>query len=364
MNVIEGNLNIAEFSELIGKSYRQSQRIIKKVCEKGELGIIHGNVGRVPVNKTDPNLLADINILLRSKYYDFNLVHFNEMLKENEGIIIKYSTLYGEAKNKKLIKHEKRRSKKKYSTRPRLPSEGMLVQLDGSEHLWFGGFKSDLIAGIDDATGKILWAEFFIGETSLNSMKVIKEIIKANGVPPGAFYMDEAAIYGKKDRDWESQIKRALETLNCKLILASSPQAKGRVERLFRTLQDRLIAELRLGNIKSIPQANAYLKETFIPKFNKMFSVQARSSKTSYQEVDGHENIDLVLCRKESRKITAGNTFSYRGETYLLKGNRNYQFRTININTYYDGPINYDIVGKIVEVQIFLKKEDKIKEVA
>ena len=113
--------------------------------------------------------------------------------------------------------------------RSRLPKEGMLIQFDGSEHLWFGGFKSDLIAGIDDATGKIIAAEFFIGETSLHSMKVVKDIVLGNGIPE-AFYMDEAAIYGKIDKDWQVPNKRALEDINSKLIIASSFKQKGELK--------------------------------------------------------------------------------------------------------------------------------------
>lgn len=359
MNVLENRLSITEFSFLIQKSYRQTQRIVKKVKEKGELGVIHGNTSRSPVNKSDQDLLNEIYSLYKAKYHDFNLIHFVEHLRNREGINIKYSTLYRFFKKRGMIKHPRRRSKKKFSTRPRLPKEGMLVQFDGSEHLWFGGFKSDLIAGIDDATGKILHAEFFIGETSLHSMKVIKEIVLNNGVPE-AFYMDEAAIYGKIERDWQPQIKRALEDINSKLILATSPQAKGRVERLFRTLQDRLIAELRLHDIKTIPAANKFLNEVFTPNFNKQFGVEPRIQEKAYIPLNLHNNYELILCRKVKRKITSGNTFSYGAQTYILKADKNYAFRVININTHCDGRVTYDIMGKEVEVQIFKAKRDKI----
>ena len=202
MDVIENRLDLTEFSLLIEKSYRQSQRIVKKVRELGELGVIHGNTSRTPVNKCDQELLSEVHSLHKNKYFDFNLTHFYEHLQDKENIkSFSYSTLYRFSKPKGMIKNTKRRSKKKFSTCLRLPKEGILIQFDGSEHLWFGGFKSDLIAGIDDATGKIIAAEFFIGETSLHSMKVVKDIVLGNGIPE-AFYMDEAAIYGKIDKDW------------------------------------------------------------------------------------------------------------------------------------------------------------------
>ena len=344
MNVIEGRLSIAEFSLLAGKSYRQARRIIKRVKEKAELGCIHDNIGRIPGNKTCPVLMEEVLELKQGAYKNFNLTHFIEAIREREGIEINYYALYREARKQGLIKYPKRRRAKVHKPRPRLPREGMLIQFDGSEHLWFGGIVSDLIAGIDDATGKLLSAEFFIGETSLHSMKVIQDIVENHGVPE-AFYMDEAAIFGKRERDWNSQIARALETLNIKLILAGSAQAKGRVERLFRTLQDRLIAELDFVQIQTIPEANKFLQELFIPKFNEKFSHFPRESQSSFGQVKGG-NLDLIFCRKESRKITQGNVFSYRGEKYIVQGERDYRFRKININTHQDMSVSYDIAGK------------------
>lgn len=180
---------------------------------------------------------------------------------------------------------------------------------------------------------------------------------------PNALYTDEAAIYGKIDKDWQSQIKRALEELNCKLVIATSPQAKGRVERLFRTLQDRLIAELSLAGIKTVPRANIFLKEIFIPKFNKSFSIEARSSESAFSDAKDTE-LDLILCRKISRKITPGNTFSLDSTIYSLSEKKDYRYRTININTHCDGSSSYDINGKKVEVQLFKRKEDRIKKAA
>jgi len=280
------------------------------------------------------------------------LTHFCEAIKEKEGIDIKYKTLYRYFKKSGFIKNPKRRSGKKYCTRPRLPREGMLIQFDGSEHQWFNGQVCDLIAAIDDATGKILAAEFFKGETSLNSMKVIKEVIEHNGLPD-AFYMDEAAIFGKRDRDWQSQISRAFDDLKIKLILASSPQAKGRVERLFRTLQDRLIAELAFAQIKTMEDANKFLKENFVPRFNERFSVSAREIEKSYRETKA--NLELILCRKIVRKVTTGNTFSWQNQTYLILGSKDYRFRSVYINTLIDGQIVFDIMGKELEVKILDK---------
>jgi hypothetical protein len=227
--------------------------------------------------------------------------------------------------------------------------EGMLVQFDGSEHVWFGDIKTDLIAAIDDATGKILAAEFFFGEKSMHSLKVIKEVIDTNGIPE-AFYMDQAGIYGKIDQEWDSQIARAFAQLNIRLFLASSPQAKGRVERLFRTLQDRLIAELKLHSIRTIEEANKYLKRRFIPEFNKLFGVEASESENAYRK-NVFGKLDLILCKKEYRKIGNGNVFSYDSVTWTVDDKRCFRGREMNINTHLDGRQSFDIMGKEVKVK-------------
>ena len=250
LKVICGQLKIKEMAPLIAKSYRQTQRIVESVREKDLLGVKHKNSGRIPINKTPKELEEIVIDLLKSKYQGFNLTHFREMLEENEGIEIKKTTLEKWAKKHQLQKFKRRCYRTVHKPRARLPQEGMLVQFDGSKHRWFGGQVTDLIVAIDDATGKILYGEFFRGETSINGLKVIKTVIEEHGIPE-AFYFDQAGIYGKVDRDWSSQISRALESVNCRLLIASSPQAKGRVERLFRTLQDRLISLLSLKKSKS-----------------------------------------------------------------------------------------------------------------
>jgi hypothetical protein len=268
------------------------------------------------------------------------------MIFEREGIQIGKNVIHRLAKANGLVKRPKRRPRKIHKPRIRMPSEGMLVQFDGSEHNWFSNFICDLIVGIDDATSKIVGAEFFIGETSLHCLKVMKDITLDHGTPDG-YYLDEAGYFGKKDRDQErTQIGRALESLGSKVIIAGSAQAKGRVERLFNTLQDRLIAELRLGGIKTIPQANRFLKENFISRYNQRFGVSPRSTESRYRRPDTKLNLELVFCKKDQRKITHAQSFSWQGETYVIENaNQDFRFRTININTHLDGSTTYDILG-------------------
>lgn len=354
IKVLSGKSSIKNFSLLTGKSYRQSQRIIQKVQEQDYLGVIHGNSGRDPANKTPEKIEALIVDLLTYKYQGFNVTHFYEMLVKNEKLKVSQSVVHRIARKHGLIKNPRRCKRRSFKPRPRMPQEGMLVQLDGSQHLWFGKVKTDLIAGIDDATGKILKAEFFLGEKSLHSMKVIKDLVDEHGLPE-AFYMDQAGIYGKLDREWESQIARAFNQVNIRLILASSPQAKGRVERLFRTLQDRLIAELKFYNIEDMDAANRFLKEEFIPKFNKQFSVEPQ-----YQEKTFRKNVfgklDYIFCRKEKRKIAVGNTFSYDAVTWLLNEKTCFRGREVNINTHIDGRRSFDIMGREIRAKVVSTK--------
>lgn len=343
--VLAGKLSIKEFSQLIGKSYRQAQRIIKRIEYEDFYGVFHKNLGKKPHNKTPEIVEAQIKDWLEYEYNGFNITHFIEMIRDKEKYpqLPRKSTVHAIAKKHNLVKSPRRVKRRSFKPRPRLHKEGMLIQFDGSEHVWFGDHKSDLIAAIDDATGKIVAAEFFYGEKSLHAMKVIKTVIDQNGIPE-AFYMDQAIIYGKVDRDWESQIARAFEQLNIQLILASSPQAKGRVERLFRTLQDRLIAELSFYNIITIEEANRFLKG-FIVRFNKQFSIKAEDEEKAYRR-NVFGNIDLVLCKKERRKIGIGNVFSYESVTWLIDVRRCYRGREVNINTHVDGRQSFDIMGR------------------
>lgn len=348
LKVLEGDLKLKDFAILIGLSKRQAIRKVQRIREMDYLGAIHGNSGNVPFNKKSDEFEGQIMHLLKTKYQGFNLTHFREMLLVEEKIDVKKTTLQSWAKKHGLQKHSRRPTKKLHKPRPRMPQEGMLVQYDGSMHRWFGGVTSHLLLGIDDATGKILAAGFYEGETTFNAMRVIGEIIDEYGIPL-AFYFDQAAAYGKKDRDWNCELGRAFQALNCRLILAGSPQAKGRVERVFRTLQDRLVSELALRGITTMPEANKYLQNHFIPLFNKQFSVEAENPTKAYLP-NVFPDMDLILCRKEQRKVMGGNVFSLEGHHYLIEEKMNHAHRLVNINTHLDGSRSFDIMGRRISV--------------
>lgn len=366
LEVIHGRLSLTEFALLIERSYRQAQRIIVNIQKRGMLGLKHGNLGRAPSNKSPLSLKAKVQSLIKEKYFDFNLTHLAEHLSEHEGIQIKRETLRRWAHEKGTPKKaHRRRSKKIHQLRPRMPRYGMLIQFDGSDHDWFSGNgpRAVLVGGIDDATGEVLWIEFFPAEDTFSCLKVMRSITAKYGIPE-AYYLDQAAHFGKRDADQETtQIGRALKELGVDLILASTPQAKGRIERLWGTLQDRLVAELRLNGINRIPRANEFI-ETFLPRYNAQFSIAPRDSHTAFRAVK--EGIDLrsIFCIKEKRKITSAQTFSYDGVTYLVEKTQDYRFRTVMILTHDDGSQEFEIYGKKIQVSTINKSRTEIAQVA
>lgn len=369
-DVLYGKLSIKEFSILIDKSYRQAQRIVKKVKEQGMFGVKHGNIGKRPWNKHSDQFKRHVLDIYLKKYLDFNLTHFREILEEKYGVEVKAETLRKWAHETGHVKNKRRRSKNRvHKLRPRMPQAGQLVQFDGSEHAWFGP-KSNiytLIGGMDDATGEILYLEFFAGEDTFNCMKAMKKIIQNKGIPH-AFYLDRAGHFGKPYSDQNrTQIGRALEEVDCKVILASTPQAKGRIERLWRTLQDRLIAELKYSKITTVRSANRYLWDVFIPKFNKRFTVPARSSMSAYRAVDRGVDLERVFCIKEQRRLGGGNIFSFNGHRYQLEWPADMRFRFIDILCFENGNIEFELLGRSVtacKLEEKLNNVEEIKKVA
>ena len=199
-----------------------------------------------------------------------------------------------------------------------MESPGLLLQMDGSPHRWFGDKKSCLIAIIDDATSEI-HAEFFESETTLGCLKVLRDYIDKKGVFK-VLYVDKAGIFGGSKRCNFSQVQRACKELGIEIIFANSPQGKGRVERSFDTFQDRLIPELRLNDIDDMDSANKYLQGTFIPRFwDKNIKVMARNDTAEFTAIPEHINLNDVCVVKDYRKIRSDHTFSYGNKLYLIE---------------------------------------------
>ena len=316
--VAERKITIANATKLLNKSRRTVERYLQRYRSQGLQFIVHGNTGSEPVNKTPDSLKQQVQSLIREKYYDLNLLHLAEMLETHEHIVVKRETLRKWAHDIHHVKRAKRRRSRVHKRRERMEAPGLMLQMDGSTHRWFGDRKSCLIAMIDDANSDI-HAEFFPSETTEGCMKVMRSVVEKYGVFK-TLYVDRAGIFGGPKRCNFSQMQRACEELGIEIIFASSPQGKGRIERAFDTLQDRLIPELRLNKITDMTGANSYLQHVFIPQFwRKKLVVKSRTSDTEYTPVPRHTNLDDICITKVYRKIRNDHTFSYRNKFYFIE---------------------------------------------
>jgi transposase-like protein len=257
-----------------------------------------------------------------------------------------------------MVKRSKRRRSTPRYYRQRISQRGILVQMDGSYHKWFGGIDSCLIAAVDDATSEILFVKFYKSENTPDCLDYLRNLIEKHGVFK-SLYVDKAGVYGGIKRSGFSQVERALGEVGTHVIYAHSPQGKGRIERLFNTLQDRLIPEMRLNKIKTIKAANEFLDD-YTLDYNSRFAVQPSSPVSEYQKPV--KALGEVFCIKEYRQVASDHTISFRGDKYLISERFKYSIKkqTIEIRVYSETRFeaffgNYKI--KIVKI-------DKIKGLA
>jgi hypothetical protein len=246
-----------------------------------------------------------------------------------------------------------------------MPSEGLLLQMDGSPHRYNGKDEWCLIAAIDDATSEIPYAEFFHSEDTISCMTVMQKIIEKKGIPQ-AIYTDKAGIFGGHKRQKFSQFCRACEELDIQVICADSAQAKGRIERTWDTFQDRIVPEMRIRNIHRMPAANSYLQEQFIPNYwvqNNM--VVARNTESRYRKLSSEINLKEIFCIKEYRAVKADHTLSWDGEIYELNSPLKYsiQGQKIEIRTYQDLSWKAFFAGKEIQIVKF-NRAQSIKKAA
>jgi transposase len=295
--VIGGALTLIEASVYLGLSYRHSKRLKATYRKSGPLGLIHGNRGRQPANSLEQCVKDQIENLSQGKYADSNDSHFTEMLSEREGITISRETIRKVRRSIGQKAKRKRRPSKHRSRRPRKPCQGMLVQWDGSPHRWFGDSHPPccLLIAVDDADGKLLAAIFVPSETSEGYLRLLNKLLIRHGIPM-AIYHDRHTIFVRTDESWTieeqmmgrqypTHVGRVLEELNICSVQAYSPQAKGRVERSFGTLQDRLIAELALEGISDMKEANKWLDRVFIRRYNRRFAKKPESSTSAFRKI-------------------------------------------------------------------------------
>jgi transposase len=318
-----GKLTTKQAGGLMELSTRHAKRLLAEYRKGGARVLAHGNRGRQPYNATGETIRQQVLDLAASKYLGFNQQHFTEKLKEDEGIELSRSSVRRILLKQGVRSPQKRRSPKHRSRRQRYPKEGMLLQTDGSPHDWLEGRGPELclIGAIDDATSEVPYARFQEQEDTKGYIRMLRSITLSHGIPM-ALYHDQHTIFvspGEKVLSIEDQLEgkkpvtqlgRLMEELGINSIAANSPQAKGRIERLWRTFQDRLISELRLAGARTMEDANRVLA-CFLPQYNRKFTVKAREAGSAYRKPPEDFNPEEYFCYKYSRTVGADNVVRF-----------------------------------------------------
>ena len=303
---LEGRESVGKGAKLLGISARQMKRLRRKMKDLGVHGLLHGNCGKAAWNKTGSQSIEKVIGLARGRYQGLNDTHFTEKLKDKEQLKLSRATVRRVLRTAGIGAVRKRGVKRHYKRRERKAQEGSLLLWDGSPHRWFGEQLGEfsLMAAIDDATGKFLCGVFARQEDAQSYMTCLRQIVVENGIPL-AFYMDCHGIFRRNEDHWTveeqlsgqqtpTQVTQALLAFGIKPIFALSPQAKGRVERLFNTLQDRLVQELRLAGITDPQHATLFLNGPFKIDFNSRFAKPARESQKAWRPLAKELDVDRI----------------------------------------------------------------------
>jgi hypothetical protein len=305
-------------------SERHFRRLRDRYEAEGAEGIVDRRLGRASARRAPLDQIEWMVELYRTRYWDFTVKHFHEHLVRDHGFKLGYTWTKMRLQAAGLVKKAKRRGAHR-KKRPRRPLPGMLVFQDGSPHRWLVdlGRDLDLIATMDDATGEVISAFLVEEEGTLSSFRGLKETIERKGLFC-AFYTDRGSHYfltskagSKVDKHRLTQVGRALGQLGIEHIPSYSPEARGRIERLFGTLQGRLPQELRLAGITTIEDANRYIQESFLSAFNGQFMVPATEEGSAFLSYVGRA-LEDILAIQESRQVQNDNTVRYKGLTLQI----------------------------------------------
>ena len=328
--LIARQVKVAEAATLLGLSTRQVLRLKKIYLQKGAQGIAHQNRGRKPAHAIPESLKEQVANLYQSKYYGSNNCHFAELLQEHESITLSVSSVRRILLAKGIKRSKQRRRGKVHQPRSRKPQAGMLWQIDASPFAWLEdrGPELTLHGAIDDATGMVVGAVFRPTETREGYFTVMKQAIQKYGIPL-SLYSDRHTIFRspKESLTLEQELAgetkplshfgKAMADLGITHIKALSPQAKGRIERLWKTFQDRLVIELRLLGVSTLEEANRVLPK-LIQKHNRKFAVKPQETESAYRKLPEDVDLDHVFAVREYRQIGPGQTISYGGKLYTF----------------------------------------------
>ncbi len=360
--VLAGSCTVLQAAALLGVGPRQTYRLVAEFRSEGPRAVVHGNRGRKPAHTAPDEVREQVVALATGKYAGFNHSHLTEMLAEHERIDLSRATVDRILRKAGLVTPRPRRRPKHHSRRTRYPQEGMLLQLDASHHDWLQGRgpKLALLGAIDDATSRVVAARFGLAEDSEGYFRLLHEVITAVGIPL-ALYSDRHGVFFHPTsashetiaeqlaaKEKPTQFGRAMADLEITLIPAHSPQAKGRIERLWGTSQDRLVSELRLAGITTLEEANAFLPG-YLARHNRRFAVPSAAPGSSYRSLPADCCLDAILCPKHTRTVANDNTVRCDTAVYqILPGpNRlSYAKAKVELQLCLDGPITITYKGQ------------------
>jgi transposase len=348
-----GKIRAQRAAELLGITKRQFRRLVAAYRQKGIAALAHGNRGKSPANRISEAVRQEILRLAKETYRDYNDCHFTEELAEQaEPIVVSRSTLRRIRRAAGQGSPRKRRAPEYRSRRERYPQAGMMLQTDGSRHDWLEGRGPwlTLVAMIDDANNEVPWAVFREEEDAAGYFLVLEQVCRSKGIPQ-SIYADqhtifqspsqpsiEQELYGELPR---TQFGRLVDELGIQLIAARSPQAKGRIERLWGTLQDRLVKELRKAGANDLESANRVLA-AYLPKFNARFQIKAAQPGSAYLPWPADRDPALYFCFKYTRTVTNDNTIpfnNYRLQIPPGPGRKSYAKARVDLHHAMDGSL-------------------------
>lgn len=328
-NVLDKKLTQIEAAEILHITDRQVRRLCVEVRNRGNRGILHGLIGRPSNHQSDPELLGMVLSALHDPLWEgFGAVFAQQKLESLYDVVISDTTVRKWMRKTGLWQSRRQKAKHR-AWRERRACVGMLIQLDGSEHDWFEGRgpKCALLVYIDDATSRILHAEFIKVEDTFNLMRCTQTYLLRHGRPV-AFYVDKDSIYNvnrqasidEELRDIHpiTQFTRAMTELGIEVILANSPQAKGRVERGFDTHQDRLVKELRLAGISTMEGGNAFLRDFYIDDHNAHFAIPPANGTDAHRPLLADHRLDQILSQRTERTVYNDNTLRFQKGFFQL----------------------------------------------
>jgi transposase len=331
LTLLEGQrITSAQAAEALGLTPRQLRRLRGALRRDGPAALIHGNRGRRSARRPPEAVRAQILALARGRYAGLNDHHLTEKLTAVEGLPVSRSTVRRLLRAAGIASPRRRRPPRHRARRPRRAQAGLLCQLDGSPFAWFGPTQPPctLVAAIDDATGAVLAGTFRAQEDAAGYLRLLHTLGRTVGLPV-AVYTDGHGIFVRHDAHWTlaeelqgaqdpTQVGRALQALGIHHIVADSPQAKGRIERLWNTFQDRLVVELALAGITTPAEGDVFLATTFLPAFTAQFAVPAAVATSAYRPVPRGCDLDRVCAFHYARQVALDNTVRVDGTVLQL----------------------------------------------